>query len=177
MKKIMLHACCAPCASYPIEKLKEDNFEPVVFFYNPNIYPLKEYAIRRNELKNYCEELNLRFIDGVYEPEIYKKEVFGLEQEPEKGKRCSICFEMRLLKTAQTASIFGIDCFTTTLSVSPHKNSRQIFEMAHIVESQTGIKFIEYDFKKQDGFKKSRQIAREHNMYAQSYCGCKYSVR
>lgn len=177
MKKIILHACCAPCASYPLKKLVEDKYEPVVFFYNPNIFPLKEYQIRRDELKNYCKKLEIEFFEAEYDIKEFYNTVRGLEFEPEKGLRCSKCFNLRLLKTAQFAHLKGIDCFTTTLSVSPHKNSNQIFTEANAVANIVGVKFIEYNFKKQDGFKISRQIARENNMYAQTYCGCRYSMR
>ena len=177
MKKIILHACCAPCASYPIRKLIEDNFEPVVFFYNPNIYPVKEYEIRRDELKNYCKKLKIEFFEGDYDTENYYKEISGLEKEPEKGLRCTKCFNLRLFKTALFARSKGIDCFTTTLTVSPHKNSAQIFAIAKEVQQKTNVVFVEYDFKKKDGFKISRQIARENSMYAQSYCGCQFSIR
>jgi len=177
MKKIILHACCAPCASYPIRKLIEDDYKPVVFFYNPNIFPLKEYEIRRDELKNYCKKLDIEFFESDYEIKEFYNAVKGFENEPEKGLRCSKCFNLRLLKTAQFARLKGIDCFTTTLSVSPHKNSNQIFEEAKKIEALTGVNFIEYNFKKQDGFKISRMIARENNMYAQTYCGCEFSIR
>lgn len=177
MKKIILHACCAPCASYPIERLIQDGFEPVVFFYNPNIFPLKEYEIRRDELKNYSKKLSIDFFEQNYNPKEFYEATKGLELEPEKGKRCSVCFNLRLLKTAQFALLKGVDCFTTTLSVSPHKNSNQIFFEARAVEKQTGVKFLEYNFKKQDGFKISRKIARENNMYTQTYCGCEFSIR
>ena len=99
------------------------------------------------------------------------------KQEPEMGKRCSICFNMRLLKTAQFAKKNNIDCFTTTLSVSPHKNSEQIFIQGRLAASNSGVEFLEYNFKKNDGYKISRMIAKENNMYAQKYCGCMYSMR
>ncbi|MBQ9149547.1 epoxyqueuosine reductase QueH [bacterium] len=175
MKKIILHACCAPCASYPIKKLKEDGYEPVVFFYNPNIFPSKEYEIRRVELEKYCKKIEVEYFKGEYEIKNFYKAITGFEKEPEKGKRCSICFNLRLDKTAQFAKAQGIEYFTTTLSVSPHKNSKQIFEEGNLVAQKYGIEFIEYNFKKQDGFKISRQIAKEENMYAQSYCGCEFS--
>ena len=177
MKKIILHACCAPCASYPINKLIEDNFEPVVFFYNPNIFPLKEYEIRKNELENYCKKIKIDFFESEYNIKEFYEKIKGYEKEPEKGKRCEICFNLRLLKTAQFAEENNIEYFTTTLSVSPHKNSKQIFEQGRIVAKNYNLQFLEYDFKKQDGFKISRQIARENNMYAQSYCGCEFSIR
>ena len=175
MKKIILHACCAPCASYPIKKLIEDNYKPVVFFYNPNIFPLEEYEIRRVELEKYCKKIGIEYFEGEYEIKKFYETIKGFEQEPEKGKRCSICFNLRLDKTAQFAKEQGIDCFTTTLSVSPHKNSNQIFEEGKLIAQKYGVEFLEYNFKKQDGFKISRTIARENNMYAQNYCGCESS--
>ncbi len=177
MKKIVLHACCAPCASYPIKKLIEDNCEPVVFFYNPNIYPTDEYNIRKNELEAYCSKYDVEFFEGEYNHSLYCEKISGMEDEPEKGKRCSVCFYLRLKKTAEFAKEKGIDLFTTTLSVSPHKNSAQIFYEAKKVQNETGVEFVEYNFKKNDGFKISRLIAKENNMYAQSYCGCKFSIK
>ncbi len=175
MKKIILHACCAPCASYPIKKLIENNFEPVVFFYNPNIFPFKEHEIRRVELKKYCSEIGVQYFDNEYEIKKFYEAIKGFEKEPEKGKRCSICFNLRLDKAAQFALSQEINYFTTTLSVSPHKNSNQIFEQGRLIAKKYGIEFLEYNFKKQDGFKISRQIAKENNMYAQNYCGCEFS--
>ena len=177
MKKIILHACCAPCASYPIKKLIEDNYEPVVFFYNPNIFPYKEYEIRRLELKQYCKQLNLLYLEGKYDIKEFYQKIKGYDKELEKGLRCNICFNLRLLKTAQKAKELDINYFTTTLSVSPHKNSNQIFKEGKIIQDITGIEFIEYNFKKQDGYKISRQIAKDNNMYSQTYCGCKFSIR
>ena len=177
MKKIILHACCAPCSAYPVRKLISDGFEPVVFFYNPNIFPYKEYEIRRNELKNYCKALNIEFYEGSYDIKKFFDNTLKYKNEPEKGQRCGICFYLRLSKTAEFALSKGIDCFTTTLSVSPHKNFNQILVEAKKVEEKFNIKFLEYNFKKEDGFKISRQIARENNMYTQSYCGCKFSIR
>ena len=177
MKKIILHACCAPCASYPIKKLIEDNYEPVVFFYNPNIFPYKEYEIRKNELENYCNKNNIAYFEEKYNIKDFYQTTKGYENEPEKGKRCEICFNLRLLKTAEFAYKNNVSIFTTTLSVSPHKNSKQIFEQGKICAQKFNVEFLEYDFKKQDGFKISRQIARKNNMYAQNYCGCEFSIR
>lgn len=177
MKKIILHACCAPCASYPIRKLIEDGYKPVVFFYNPNIFPFKEYKIRKDELENYCKKIDIDFFCAEYDIKEFYNKTKGFEQEPEKGKRCAICFDLRLLKTAEFAKEMQINKFTTTLTVSPHKNSNQIFEIGKKIENITGVEFIEYNFKKQDGFKISRKIASENNMYAQSYCGCEFSIR
>lgn len=177
MKKIILHACCAPCAGYPIVKLAQDGYEPIVYFYNPNIYPFKEYEIRRNELREYCEKLNIPYFEGEYDIKEYYKVIKGLENEPEKGKRCEKCFELRLLKTAQFAISQGVKLFTTTLTISPHKNSNQIFQIAKFIQDKTNVEFKEFNFKKQDGFKISRAMAKENNMYAQSYCGCQFSIK
>ena len=177
MKKIVLHACCAPCASYPIQKLAQDGFEPVVFFYNPNIFPFKEYEIRKLELQKYSEKLGLEFFSYDYEIKKFYETISGLEHEPERGLRCEKCFYLRLQKASEFAKEKGIDCFTTTLTVSPHKNSSQIFEVGKIIQKETGVEFLEYNFKKQNGFLISRQIAKENNMYAQSYCGCEFSIR
>lgn len=176
-EKILLHSCCAPCASYPIEKLKQDGFEPVVYFYNPNIYPIDEYNIRKNELQNYCEKLNIEFFIGEYEKDLFYENVKGLEKCEEKGERCAKCFHLRLLNSANFAKNLKIKYFTTTLTISPHKDSSQIFNQGKIVQEQTGVKFLEYNFKKEDGFKISRQIAKENNMYFQKYCGCIFSIR
>lgn len=177
MKKIILQACCAPCACYPIKKLLNDNYLPVVFFYNPNIFPYKEYLIRKNELENYCAKLNIDFFYDQYDIKKFYLETKGLEHEGEKGARCLVCFKLRLLKTALYAKKNNISYFTSTLSVSPHKDYNQILTAGRYAQDQTGVEFVEYNFKKQDGFKISRSIAKENNMYAQSYCGCLFSIR
>lgn len=175
-EKILLHACCAVCMAHPIELLKE-NYTPVVFFCNPNIYPEQEYLRRRDELINYCNKMNYEYIIDDYEPEKWYAFVEGLENEPEKGQRCDKCFEYRLMKTAQKASEMGIKLFTTTLSVSPHKVSKNIFEAGNASAQAYGIDFLEQDFKKQNGFLKTMQIAKENDFYRQKYCGCEYSIR
>ena len=177
MKKIILHACCAPCASYPIKKLIEDNIKPVVFFYNPNIFPFEEYEIRRKELKKYCQENNIEYYEEKYDIKDFYNSIKGFESEPEKGKRCSICFNLRLNKTALFAKQLNIDSFTTTLTVSPHKNSNEIFKIGKEIAQNYGLSFLEYNFKKENGFKISREIAKKYNMYAQNYCGCEFSIR
>lgn len=176
MEKILVHACCAVCMAYPIELLKKD-YEPVVFFYNPNIFPEKEYERRRDELINYCEKKGIECIIGDYETEQWKTSIKGFESEPEKGLRCQECFEMRLDKTAQKAKELGINIFTTTLSVSPHKVYSQIFEAIQEAAQNHGRDFIETDFKKQNGFKKTMEIAKENDFYRQDYCGCVFSIR
>ncbi len=177
MQKVLLHACCAVCCAYPYKFLKDKGFEPIVYFYNPNIYPHKEHEIRLNEIIEFSKKENFELITESYSPKDFEKISQGLENEPEKGLRCEKCFELRLKKTAEKASKMGINCFTTTLSVSPHKVSKMIFNAGEKAAKENNVTFLAYDFKKQNGFKITQQIARENNMYKQTYCGCKYSIR
>lgn len=176
MEEILLHACCAVCMAYPIELLKE-NYNPVVFFCNPNIYPEAEYIRRRDELIKYCEQQGYKYFIDDYEPEKWYAYIKGLEKEPEKGKRCNKCFEYRLLKSAQKAKDLGIKTFTTTLSVSPHKVSKNVFEAGQNAAQHYGLTFLEQDFKKQNGFLKTMEIAKKNDFYRQQYCGCEFSIR
>ena len=176
MEKILLHACCAVCMAYPLELLKKD-YDPIVFFYNPNIFPKEEHDRRRDELIKYCEKIGCKYIIGDLEPEKWREFIKGLEQEPEKGLRCNKCFEFRLQKTAQTAKQLEIRKFTTTLSVSPHKVSRNIFAEGKKQAELFGLEFVECDFKKQNGFLNTMKLAKENNFYRQNYCGCEFSIR
>lgn len=174
--KILLHACCAVCMGYSIEILKED-YEPVVFFFNPNIYPETEHDRRRDELIKYCKKKDYNYIIEDYSPQNWYETIKGLESEPEKGIRCNKCFEYRLEKTAKKANELGIKYITTTLSISPHKISKNIFTEGQKVAHRHGIIFVEKDFKKNDGFLKTMQIAKENDFYRQKYCGCEFSYR
>ena len=176
MRKVLLHACCAVCAAYPVRMLREDGYTPVVYFYNPNIYPKQEHDRRYQELVKYSLKERFELIFGGFNPLDFENIAFGLEDEPERGKRCIKCFELRLNKAALCAKKMHIDLFTTTLSVSPHKRSSDIFYVGEKIANNYGLEFLKYDFKKRDGFKITQQIARENNMYKQTYCGCKYSV-
>lgn len=175
-EKILLHACCAVCMAYPAELLKTD-YEPVIYFCNPNIYPEQEYLRRRDELVRYCEQEDYKYILCDFEPEKWYAYIEGLENEPEKGSRCNKCFEYRLNQTAQTARNTGIKFFTTTLTVSPHKVSRNVFEAGKKAAQNYGVEFIEKDFKKQNGFLRTMEIAKQNDFYRQDYCGCEFSVR
>ncbi|MBE7706175.1 MAG: epoxyqueuosine reductase QueH [Cyanobacteria bacterium SIG30] len=173
MNKVLLHTCCAVCFSHPSNKLQEDGFEVIPYFYNPNIYPFEEYKRRLEELikiapNTIIEENN---------PQVFYNYTEGLENEPEKGKRCLKCFELRLIKTAQKAKELKIKNFTTTLTVSPHKISNHIFEIGEKIAKDFDLNFLKYDFKKQDGFKITQKIATEKNLYKQLYCGCEYSIK
>ena len=182
MPKILLHACCAICASYPVLQLQEMGYKVILYFYNPNIYPHEEYKRRLNELKKLSQKYDIQLIieeetDYNYWLDLIK----GLENEPEQGKRCSVCFKERLSKTVKMAVKEDCEYFTTTLTVSPHKNSKQVFQAAYSAleeaDIKTSLKFLKIDFKKKDGYKKTSKLADEYGFYRQKHCGCEFSIR
>lgn len=176
MNKVLLHACCAVCAAYPIELLRELGYEPVVYFFNPNIYPKEEYERRLAELESYCEKKTIELIIDETGNSGWYNFIMGLESEPERGKRCTRCFEYRMIFTAVRALKLGISKFTTTLTVSPHKNSKIIFDISEQVAFKHELQFLKIDFKKQNGYLKTMQIAKLENFYRQNYCGCEFSI-
>ena len=175
-EKVLLHCCCAVCAGYSIEKLFSLSYEPVLFWFNPNIYPVEEYERRFAELKRYSEKLSLELIVGENDQNEWREFVSGLETEKEGGARCLKCFDYRLSAAAKEAKAKNIEKFTTTLTISPHKNSKNIFLSGNKAAQEFGRTFIEIDFKKQDGFLKTMQIAKQENFYRQKYCGCEFSI-
>lgn len=174
--KLLVHACCATCAGYVLDKLAA-GFEPVLYYYNPNIHPLEEYLLRKNELEQYAAKKNIPFIEAEYEPQAWLDFIQGLESEPEKGLRCEQCFKFRLEMTASYAKEHAFELFTTTLTISPHKNSRTIMDVGKEIAKQKELIFLEENFKKQDGFKKTMEIAKRENFYRQKYCGCSFSKK
>ncbi|MBO5435022.1 epoxyqueuosine reductase QueH [bacterium] len=175
--RILLHSCCAICSSYPVSFLKDAGYDVVVYFYNPNIYPNEEYAKRLDAQKKLCKHFEVELIEEVYEPELFFEYVKGFENEPEKGLRCDKCFELRLSKTAQKAKELGINNFTTSIVISPHKNFKKLSEIGEKIAKANNLNFEAIDFKKKDGFLKTNQIAKSLNLYRQNYCGCKFSLR
>lgn len=173
---VLVHACCATCSAYPIEKLREDGYNPVLYFFNPNIFPPEEFDKRLNELIKYAQKKDITLIVEKQNSEDWYNAVSGLENEPERGKRCLRCFEYRLLFTALKAFQLEYKYFTTTLTVSPHKNSKDIFQIADTLAKKYELTFLEYDFKKNDGFLKTMKIAKEEGFYRQNYCGCEFSL-
>lgn len=173
--KVLLHSCCAPCSSHVVTLLKE-YFDVTVLYYNPNIYPLKEYLKRKNEQIKLLEILNIPIMDIDYDHNEFKENVKGLEDEKEGGARCNKCFALRLEKTAILAQLNQFEYFCTTLTVSPYKNSQIINKIGAILEQKYNVKYLYSDFKKKEGYKKSIELSKKYDLYRQHYCGCEYSV-
>ncbi|MCD6525742.1 MAG: epoxyqueuosine reductase QueH [Desulfuromonas sp.] len=173
--RMLLHACCAPCSSSVIERLRGE-FELTLFYYNPNIHPLQEYEIRRDEMVRWCQQCELPLIVSDYDPQQWQQRIAGYEREPERGERCTLCYQMRLEATAQRAKADGFDLFTTVLSISPHKDAERINRLGAELAEQLGVEFYAANFKKQGGFQRSLEISKEQGFYRQNYCGCRYSL-
>jgi len=167
-KQILLHACCGICAGYPIEFLKNEGYEVVVYFYNPNLDTLSEYNKRLDALKILCDSKNCKLIAEPYDNNEFLVAIKGLENEPEGGARCPKCFEIRLKKTFEKSQELKINEFSTTLTVSPHKN----FELISQIGKKISDKFLAIKCKKNDGFLKTNKISKELELYRQNYCGC-----
>ena len=174
--KIVLHACCGICSGYPISYLKDMGYHVIVFFYNPNIYPENEYQKRLEAERILCTHLGVELVEAEYNPNEYYNFVKGFENEPEKGLRCNKCFELRLKKTAEFAKSIGINKFTTSITISPHKNFSKLSEIGLNIAQDAGIQYLPIDFKKKDGFLKTNKIAKELKLYRQNYCGCKFAI-
>ena len=175
---LLLHSCCAPCSSYCIEYLSQF-FYVTVFYYNPNIYPDEEYYHRVKEQQRFIKEFPtkypVKFIEGDYDKSSFYEIAKGLEKEPEKGIRCHRCYELRLRRTAAVAKEKGFDFFSTTLTISPMKDSQVLNEIGASIGKELGVDWLYSDFKKREGYKRSTEISREYDMYRQDYCGCVYS--
>ncbi len=178
--KLLLHVCCAPCSSYVLEYLNKF-FNITVFYYNPNISSKEEYDKRINEelrfVKEYPFETKIEVINGKYDNDTFEDIIKGLEEEKEGGARCFKCYRLRLEESAKYAKENKYDYFTTTLTISPYKNSQVLNEIGHELSEKYGIKYLYSDFKKKNGYKRSIELSREYNLYRQDYCGCKYSIR
>ena len=179
-KKILLHSCCAPCSSYVITFLS-NYFDITILYYNPNIAPQEEYEKRKREqiklIKNLKTKNKLEYLDCDYDNNIYNKAILGHENTPEGGSRCHLCFKLRLEKTAQLAKTKNFDYFSSTLTVSPHKNSKIINEIGENISKTMEIKWLYSDFKKNEGYKKSIELSKKYDLYRQNYCGCIHSKR
>ena len=178
--KLLLHACCAPCSSACLERLG-DIFKIDIYYYNPNIDSIDEYNKRLNEVIRFTKSFKTKYlidvIDGGYDSDTFFKMAKGLEEEPERGKRCYKCYELRLNKTQEYANSNGYDFFATTLTLSPYKNSNWINEIGEKLNNNSKSTYLYSDFKKKNGYKRSIELSNEYNLYRQDYCGCIYSVR
>lgn len=177
---LLLHSCCAPCSSYVLEYLS-NFFKITVFYYNPNIYPQTEYIKRVKEQKRLIHQMVLKnpvdFIEGEYEPDDFFNAVKGLEDIPEGGERCFACYRLRLERTAKMAAQLGADYFTTTLSISPHKNADMLNAIASELSEKYNVKNLPSDFKKKEGYKRSIALSVIFALYRQDYCGCIFSQK
>lgn len=173
---LLLHACCAPCSSHTLMFI-EKYFNITLYFCNPNISPESEFKYRLDELKRFVHEtdINVPIIEEKYDPEIFYKLSKGLETLPERGERCQKCIAHRLEMTAQKALQLNFDYFTTTLTISPHKDCTFINECGAEISHKYNVEYLYSDFKKHDGYKHSIELSRQYNLYRQNYCGCIYS--
>ena len=177
---LLLHACCAPCSSTVLERLG-NFFNITILYYNPNITDKDEYEKRLEEIKKFTSSFKTKYkievIAGRYEPREFFDIARGLEDEPERGRRCYKCYKLRLEETAKIAKELNFDYFTTTLSLSPYKDANWINEIGESLQEAYNINFLYSDFKKKNGYKRSIELSHEFNLYRQDYCGCVYSVR
>ena len=177
---LLLHACCAPCSTACLERLA-DYFKVTIFYYNPNITDKNEYQKRIDEIKKLISLINPKYkvelLEGDYDPKVFLNMSKGLENEPERGKRCYKCYELRLEETANIASKLGFNNFCTTLTLSPHKNCDWINEIGEKLNNEYDSNYLYSDFKKKEGYKRSIELSKEYNLYRQDYCGCIYSKR
>ncbi|MBQ6314357.1 MAG: epoxyqueuosine reductase QueH [Mogibacterium sp.] len=179
---ILLHACCGPCSTSCVERLAED-YSITVYYYNPNITDREEYYLRRDTLLQFLRAFNeerkdttyVSYLEGEYEPDRYLAKCEPLRDEPEGGRRCDLCFALRLAETARKAGELGLDYFTTTMSVSPHKNYDKIKTLGLSLEQETNSRFLDIDFKKKNGFGRSVELSKRYGLYRQNFCGCEFA--
>ena len=173
---LLLHSCCGPCSSYVMEYLAQ-YFDITIFYYNPNIAPESEFRFRAEEQERLIDEMGLgvKYLPGKYDPERFFELAKGLEDQPEGGERCFRCYRLRLEEAASVAKEGDFDYFTTTLSISPHKNAQVLNELGREIGEAFGIPYLFSDFKKKNGYRRSCELSIEYNLYRQDYCGCTFS--
>ena len=177
-KKILLHVCCAPCSGAIIEELITSGIEPFLFFCNPNVYPEEEYLKRKKEVIRFAGKKNLPYFDPPYDPAAWNQSIQGLEKEPERGKRCSVCFEFRLNETARFAAEKEFSVFATTLGISRWKDLDQVNAAGKKAESlYSKLTFWPQNWRENEGQKRMYEVVKRENFYMQNYCGCLYSIR
>jgi len=177
-ERILLHACCAPCSAVIIEKLQSEEFNVRVLFYNPNIHPAEEYERRKDEQRRLTLRMKVEFVELTYDPEAWHDRIRGLEQEPERGRRCEQCFHIRLGRAAQYAHENNFKVFTSTLGISRWKDFEQVNRCGLKAAARyPGLIYWMRNWRKQGGSQRMVQLAKEQNLYRQNYCGCIYSKR
>lgn len=177
-KRVLLHSCCAPCSGDVIERMVASGIDITIFFYNPNIHPQREYEMRKGENRRFADKYNIPCIDADYDPKNWFERAKGLEFEPERGKRCTMCFDMRFARTALYAYENGFKVFTSSLGISLWKDIHQINASGvKAAAGYEGVTYWTYDWKLEGGSLKMYEIARRERLYKQEYCGCAYSLR
>jgi hypothetical protein len=177
-KKVLMHSCCAPCSGELIEAMVKSGIDLTIFFYNPNIHPKKEYDIRKQENIRYAEKLGIEFVDADYDVQNWFARAKGMEQEPEKGKRCTMCFDMRFARTALYAYEHGFNVITSSLGISRWKDMNQINTSgAQAAKPYENVTYWTYNWRKDGGGVRMYDIAKREEFYKQEYCGCIYSLR
>ncbi|MCQ2739430.1 MAG: epoxyqueuosine reductase QueH [bacterium] len=175
--KVLLHACCGICSGFPIEFLKNEGFSPIVYFCNPNLDTKDEYLKRLNAQQIICNTSGISLIADKYNHEEFLDFVLGLENEPERGKRCIKCIELRLIKTAIKTKELNISNFTTSLGISPHKDFQMITTIGKTLANKYGLNYLEYNYRKNNGFLKTNNISKMLGIYRQNYCGCEFAKK
>ena len=173
-KRLLVHVCCAPDATVAFERLSGE-WDVIGYFYNPNIHPSEEYAKRLTEFVQLGRAMGMETRQGEYVVDEWFEAIRGLENEPEKGKRCEVCYRFRMEETARLAKFEGFDAFATVLTVSPHKNAQKINATGQELSEKYGVSYLQTDLKKKDGFKRSVELSRQFGLYRQKYCGCQFS--
>ena len=176
--KLLLHSCCAPCSGDIMKRLLDSGIDYTVFFYNPNIHPYDEYLLRKEENMNFAKKYNISFVDADYDPRKWFEMTKGMEHEPERGKRCTTCFDMRFIKTAEYAHNNGFDIISSTLGISRWKNMEQINKSGIYAASKfKDITYWTYNWRKENGSHRMIEVSKDEGFYMQEYCGCVYSLR
>ena len=175
---LLLHSCCAPCAGEIMEAVAASEIKTTVYFYNPNIHPIQEYELRKDENKRYCQKLGFNFIDADYDKDNWFKRIKGLENEPERGERCTKCFDMRFERSALYAHENNFSLFATTLGISRWKDLDQVNNSGlRAADRYSDLNFWDFNWRKAGGSPRMIEISKREEFYQQEYCGCVYSLR
>ena len=175
---LLLHSCCAPCAGEIMEAVAASEIKTTVYFYNPNIHPIQEYELRKDENKRYCQKLGFNFIDADYDKDNWFKRIKGLENETERGERCTKCFDMRFERSALYAHENNFSLFATTLGISRWKDLEQVNNSgSRAARRYEDLNFWDLNWRKQGGSSRMIEISKREEFYQQEYCGCIYSLR